>query len=80
MRLVVAGHAQALERPLAIGDRLLDGVRWLRANPAWPIGTAVALLAMRPRRLLRWSSRLWWGWRVWRRASRLLQVMDPGRR
>jgi hypothetical protein len=76
LRLVVGRNAQVLQRPLAVADQVIAGGRWLREHPEWPVGTAVALIVMRPRRLLRWSGRLWWGWRLWRRASRLLRILD----
>jgi phage gp46-like protein len=40
----------------------------LREHPEWPIGAAVVVVLLKPRRALRWGMRLWWGWRTARRA------------
>lgn len=73
LRLSIAHDLQSLQAPAAVIDRGLQGLRWLRAHPALPIGAAVALAVLRPRRALRWGSRLWWGWRLWRRAAGLME-------
>lgn len=75
LRLHMAAHAQVLEPPLALADRVRGGLQWLRANPQWPVGAAAALLVLRPRRALRWAGRAWWGWRTWRRTLRLIQSL-----
>ena len=72
LRVSIAHDLQALQAPAAWVDRGLSGLRWLRAHPALPIGDAVALAVLRPRRAMRWGARLWWGWRLWQRAARLL--------
>jgi hypothetical protein len=62
-----------LGRPLALADRLRQGWRWLRANPAAPVAALVVVTVVRPRRVWRWGWKLWWGWRMWRRLQRRLQ-------
>ncbi len=70
----LAADAAVLQRPLALADRVHEGWRWLRANPAAPIAAVVVVAALRPRRVLRWGLRLWWGWRTLRRLQRRLQA------
>lgn len=52
-------------------DRLRDGVHWLAERPAIPVAVGVALLVSRPRGVLRWARRVWFGWQTWRRARDL---------
>lgn len=58
---------------LAAGDKLRDGVRWLRSHPEVGIGIGIALVAMRPRALLRWSRRSLLAWQALRRARGWLE-------
>lgn len=70
LRDAAARDGRALQAPLAVGDQLLAGWRWLMANPVW-IGVGVAgLVVWRPRRAWRLGARAWRGWRLWRRAQR----------
>lgn len=79
LRLSLHLHARALETPLAIADEVRAGVRWLRDHPEWPLGALATLLLLRPRRVWRWGGRLWWGWRLWHRAQRLLRAVAAPR-
>ena len=72
LRQDLAQHAQALQAPMALADRAWALALYLRSHPAWPIGLAGACLLLRPRGALRWTARLWWIWRAWRRARRWL--------
>lgn len=67
-------QAQPWRRPLAWADRARDGLGWLREHPEWPVGAGVALLVMRPKRLLRWTVRGWAVWRLWRRWAPWVQA------
>lgn len=69
----LAADAAVLQRPLALADRVQQGWRWLRANPAAPIAVVVVVAVLRPRRAWRWGLRLWSGWRMLRRLQRQLQ-------
>jgi hypothetical protein len=75
LRMTIAIDSRALEAPLALADQVRSGLRWLRAHPEWPLGAAIVLLILRPRRALRWTLKLWSGWRLWRRGQRLLQSL-----
>lgn len=68
LRIAFGHEARALQAPLAVADQAVAGVQWLRAHPVWPLGSVALLAALRPRRVLGWGARLWWGWRLVRRA------------
>lgn len=74
LRSQLADEAQVLRTPLQLADQLRSGWQWLRAHPEWPLGALAALVLLRPRRALRWSSRLWWAWGLWQRGQRALQA------
>ena len=72
LRVDLATQGSRLQAPLAVADRVREGFSWLRTHPEAPLAAAVVLAALRPRRVLRWGMRLWWGWRNWRRLQRTL--------
>lgn len=68
LRVTLAHQAQALQASLALADQAWAGAQWLRQHPLFPLG-ALALLALtRPRRMLRWASRVLWGWKLYQRG------------
>mgnify|MGYP001059548738 CR=1 FL=1 len=69
----LVADAAVLQPPLALADRVQEGWRWLRANPAAPVAALVVVAVLRPRRVWRWGWKLWWGWRTLRRLQRRLQ-------
>jgi len=69
----LAADAAVLRQPLALADRVREGWRWLRANPAAPIAAVVVVAVLRPRRVWRWGWKLWWGWRALRQLQRRIQ-------
>ena len=54
-----------LRTPLALADRGLAGIHYLRQHPEWLAGTAVLALLLKPRRIFKWTRN---GWLVWRFA------------
>jgi hypothetical protein len=68
----LVADAAVLQPPLALADRVQEGWRWLRANPAAPVAALVVVAVLRPRRVWRWGWKLWWGWRTLRRLQRRL--------
>jgi len=72
-RRALASEIEAWRRPLAIADRGMAAVRFIKDHPAWVVGTAVvggAVVpgALRTSRLAGWLGR---GLGVWRIARRL---------
>ena len=62
---------------LALADRALAGLRWLKAHPQW-VGIGVAVLVVwRPRRVLRLGARLWGAWQLWGRVQRWQAAAGP---
>jgi hypothetical protein len=68
LRLRVERDVMRLAPSLALADRGVAGLRWLREHPEWSLGAAMVMVLLKPRRVLRWGMRLWWGWRTARRA------------
>jgi hypothetical protein len=59
------------QTPLSLADRVRAGWQWLRGHPEAVAAGALTLAVLRPRRAWRWSARIWWAWRMWKRAQRL---------
>jgi hypothetical protein len=60
-------HVAGLEPAFFTGDRVAEGVRWVRRHPPALVAGVVALLVARPRSVLRWVRRSLVAWRSWRR-------------
>ncbi|MDH4289755.1 MAG: YqjK-like family protein [Aquincola sp.] len=72
LRIHAATQLSVLRPPLDLADQFRSGWHWLRTHPEWPIGVAIMVVVLRPRRALRWGLRLWSGWRLLRRLQRRL--------
>lgn len=72
LRVSLAHQAQVLQGPLAMADTVRSGTQWLRRRPQWPLAALVLLALRRPRRALRWATRLWWGWHSYQRFQQWL--------
>ena len=71
-RLLLARHAAPLENALAVGDKALDGVDWIKHHPA-EVGLAVAVVVMTgPKRAWRWTKRGIFVWRGWQSLKKSL--------
>jgi hypothetical protein len=68
LRLQMERDVMRLAPTLALVDRGISGLHWLRTHPQYPLGAAAVVALLRPRRALRWGMRLWWGWRSVRQA------------
>jgi len=53
-------------------DRVADSLRWARDNAPLLSGLGVFLLVARPRTVLRWARRGWFGWQLVRRVRRFV--------
>jgi hypothetical protein len=62
-RDTLARTSVSLQAPLALADRGLAGIHYLRQHPEWLAGTAVLTLLLKPRRIIKWTRN---GWLVWR--------------
>jgi hypothetical protein len=73
LRVELGAQSGVLNTPLRLIDNARTGVHWLRNHPEWPLGALALLVLLRPGRVLRWSTRLVWGWQLWRRARPAVQ-------
>lgn len=71
LRIKISHDVQALHGPIALADRVYQGYLWLRERPFWMLGgagSAVSVLTLlRPRRVLRWATKGFWAWRLFKR-------------
>ena len=65
-RDTLARASVPLQAPLALADRGLAGIHYLRQHPEWLAGSAVLALLLKPRRIFKWSQRGWLAWRFTR--------------
>ncbi|MCX7892192.1 MAG: YqjK-like family protein [Burkholderiales bacterium] len=72
-RSALARDFRPLEPPLALADRGIAAVRYLRAHPGFVVAGVAVIVALRPRRALVWASRGFAAWRTWRWASAQLR-------
>jgi len=71
VRLQLRHDLQRLQRPAQLADQFRAGGNWLITHPQWPLATLLLLVALKPRRVLSWSGKLWWLWRATRQLQRL---------
>jgi len=62
-RNALSQAAVPLRVPLALADRGLAGITYLKLHPEWLAGSAVVVLLLKPRRIFKWAQQ---GWLVWR--------------
>lgn len=70
-RISLAEHSVPLERALARGDAVLQGVDWLKHHPVAIVAAVTAVVVARPSRAWRWAKRglfVWRGWQVVRKS------------
>ena len=71
-RRVLSQHTKKVERAFDRADSVMDGVAWLKKNPA-VVGAAIATLVVaRPKRTWRWAKRGYLGWRSWQAIKQAL--------
>ena len=80
LRTRLGEDAVALQRPLALADAVRSGLRWMAAHPQWVAAAVVLPIILRPRRVLGWALKLWWGWRAWQRLRPLFATIRPAAR
>jgi len=69
LRLSLSDQAQVFKRPLAVVDQARNSVLWIYRNPKWPLGALLLLTILRPRRAIVWGGRLWWTWKMVKKAE-----------
>lgn len=72
LRASLASQSRVIQRPLALADRVADGLQWIYQRPYWPAAAAIVLLVLKPGRVLTWGGRLWWAWTGLQKAQKLL--------
>ena len=70
LRLRASAELQQMEPALAMGDRLLQAGTWLRRNPVYLAGALAVLVVLKPRIVLRTTTRIWSLWQSWQNARR----------
>ena len=74
LRSTLTDQTQALEESLLWIGKASSSLAWLRQNPQWPLGAVLLLAVLRPRRVMRWGSRMWWGWQTSKRVRHWLEI------
>jgi hypothetical protein len=76
LRAALAVDAEPLQPLFAFGDRVAEGVAWLKARPQLLVAALVAFAVARPSRLVRWTRR---GVFLWQAVRRLREFTARGR-
>lgn len=76
LRAALAVDAEPLQPLFAAGDRVAEGVAWIKARPQILVAAVVAVAVARPSRLLRWTRR---GVFLWQAVRRLREFTARNR-
>ena len=66
-RTILANDMEPWRARLALADRGVAMVQYVRRHPALMVGAALLLAVLRPRRTGNWLQRGWWVWQLGRR-------------
>jgi hypothetical protein len=66
-RIALAQNMEPWRARLALADRGVAAVRYVRRHPVLLVGAALVLVALRPRHAVKWLQRGWLLWQVGRR-------------
>ena len=69
-RIMLAQSLEPWRAPLALADRGVAALRYIRSHPALLLGTAFVIAVLRPGRTARWLGRVWGVWQISRRLFR----------
>lgn len=72
LRVSLASQSRVIQRPMAVADRVADGVQWLYQRPYWPATAIAVLVIFKPGRVLTWGGRMWWVWTSLQKVQKLL--------
>ncbi len=71
-RRSLASQSVPLEAAFAQGDRVLEGVDWLKHHPAAVFAAVATVVVARPKRAWRWAKRGLFVWRGWQAVKTAL--------
>ncbi len=63
-RVVLAQNIEPYRIPLALADRGMTALRYIKNHPEWLVGVVVLLAALRPGRVGKWLGRGWVTWQM----------------
>lgn len=66
-RATIADNIGAWRKPFFLADKGLQAMRYMKSHPAWLIGGGVALIMLKPRRVMKWLKLGWASWTLLRR-------------
>lgn len=69
LRAEIADVVQGLRKPLAIADAARACLKWLHQNPILPLAALLAMVLVRPQRIIFLGSRAWWAWSMFNRVK-----------
>lgn len=63
-RTALAQNIEPWRTPLALADRGLAALRYVRSHPAWIVGGGILFAAVRPARAGKWLGLGWAAWKI----------------
>jgi hypothetical protein len=63
-RVALAQNIEPYRIPLALADRGINALRYIKSHPEWIVGVVVLLAALRPGRVGKWLGRGWVTWQM----------------
>ena len=72
LRESLANQSGVIQRPLALADRVAQGLEWLYKRPYWSVAAITVFVVAKPSRILIWGSRMWWIWKSFQKVQKLL--------
>lgn len=63
-RQTLSRHVEPWRMPLAVADKAITAVQYLKRHPGGIVGITVLLVALRPRRIVTWLERGWISWQL----------------
>jgi hypothetical protein len=74
----IAAYAAGWAPAFALAERGRSALHWVRRHPVLPVMLLAAVLAARPRAMLRWAQRGFVAWQALRKLRSMLRL-GPGR-
>jgi hypothetical protein len=63
-RVTLAQNIEPWRIPLALADRGMTALRYIKSHPEWIVGVVVLRAALRPGRVGKWLGRGWVTWQM----------------